>query len=125
MFIMESVRTKFFSILENQDIVNIILESTTNTARLRSLLYNLRNFPHLKENLINGHINPEYFAKYMTHDEMLPVKQQTIILEREIVDGIMKCDNCDSMKTEYTEIHTLEYTLFHVYCKSCGHASKI
>lgn len=125
---MESVYEKFNTILGDENIVNIILKNVCNTSRTRSLLYNLRKFPHLKENLLNGTISPYYFAKDMTCEEMLPqdtknIKQSTHLEDTR--DGIMKCDTCDSMKTEYSEIHTLEYTIFLVYCKNCGHTSKI
>lgn len=124
---MEKLTEKFYSLIGNYQIVEIILKNNISPSRIRSLLFNLRKFPHLVEDLSNGKVDPVYFATDMTHDEMLLVKRETTV-EKFIDDsreGIEKCNNCNSMRTECTEIHTLEYTLIRVYCKDCGYTNKI
>jgi|688.fasta_scaffold2128263_1 hypothetical protein len=124
---MDKLQVKFYNLIENSDIVEVILKKDISQSRMRSLLFNLRKFPHLVEDLLNGKLDPGYFAKDMTHDEMLLVKRESVTEKfiDDTRDGIEKCNNCNSMRTECTEIHTLEYTLIRVYCKDCGHTNKI
>ncbi len=119
-------RDKLYEILLDEELTDIIVKNVKTSSRMRTLLYNLRRSNTLKEGLLSGVISPEYFAKDMTHEEMMPRSQeQKIIPINDDRDGLVKCSRCDSMKTEYTEIHSLEYTTFLVYCKSCNHTSKI
>ncbi len=119
-------RDKLYEILLDEELTDMIVKNVKTSSRMRTLLYNLRRSNTLKEGLLNGNISPEYFAKDMTHEEMMPRKQeQKIVPINDDRDGLVKCSRCDSMKTEYTEIHSLEYTTFLVYCKSCNHTSKI
>lgn len=119
-------KEKLYEILRDYDLAARILEHVKTDARMRTLLYNLRRSAHLKEGLLSGSINPEYFAKDMPHSEMMPQKEEKetsmVVDDR---DGLVKCSQCGSMKTEYTEVHSLEFTSFLVYCKCCGHTSKI
>ncbi len=121
-------REKLFEILQNEEITDRIFQNVKTCSRMRTLLFNLRRSIPLKEGLLNGTISPEYFAKDMTHQEMMPhhyKQDQPKVMQIDDRDGIMKCTKCESMKTEYTELHSLEYTSFLVYCKNCGHTSKI
>lgn len=119
-------RQKLYEILLDEELTDSIIKNVKTDSRMRTLLYNLRRSEVLKEGLLNGTISPEYFAKDMTYEEMMPRhKEEKTLLVNDDRDGLLKCTRCDSMKTEYTEIHSLEYTTFLVYCKSCNHTSKI
>lgn len=121
-------KEKLYEILQDEELTDRIFQNVKTPARMRTLIFNLRRSTFLKEGLLNGSISPEYFAKDMTHKEMMPdnykeEKPMTISLDDR--DGIVKCVKCESMKTEYTELHSLEHTSFLVYCKNCGYTSKI
>lgn len=119
-------RDKLYEILQDEELTDIIVKNVKTSSRMRTLLYNIRRSNTLKQGLLNRTISPEYFAKDMTYEEMMPRNQeQKIVSISDDRDGLIKCNICGSMKTEYTEIHSLEYTSFLVYCKSCKHTSKI
>lgn len=124
---MDKVRSKLQEILNNEDLVKIIVSNIIDSSRARTLVYNLRKFPHLKETLVDGTLDPEYFAKSMTHSEMSPYKieEQKNYHHVDDSEGLVKCESCNSRKTDYTEIHTLECTFFRIYCRNCNHISKI
>jgi hypothetical protein len=124
---MNKLQAAFEVLIGDVEIAQTIIENSPSLSRTRSLLFNLRKFPHLKQNLLGKTLDPEYFARDMTHEDMLPVKREKT--QEKFIDdsreGIEKCNNCNSMRTECTEIHTLEYTAIRVYCKDCGHTNKI
>lgn len=124
---MDKIRHKFLSCINDEKITDRIIETGVHPSRIRSLLYNLRKFPHLREDLVSGKLSPEYFAKEMQPTEMLPYvySGETERVIKDERDGLIKCESCSSMKTEYTEIHSLEYTSILVYCKDCGNTNKL
>lgn len=116
---------KIFELVGDESISKIIFENSTKN-RLRSLIYNLKKFPHLKEQLRSKDLDPVYFSKHMDHTEMLPKdenKKEDYKLS--ISDGMMKCENCNSMKTNCSEMHNIEFTVVFVNCYECGHTSRL
>lgn len=119
-------REKLIEILRDEPVVEEIANNIQTLSRLRTILFNLRHYPHLSQQLKSRQIDPIYFASDMSHEEMLPGYSSIAQKEQHIEepDGLFKCDNCDSMKTSYTEVHTLECTIYRIYCKDCGHTDK-
>lgn len=122
---MSKIYQAFKKEIQNENILKIITSNIDSNSRARMLLSNLKRDYVLKNKLLNGDIDPFYFATKITHEEIQPQKIIQTIDSTERQDGLIRCEECDSYKTEYHEIHKLENSITHVFCHNCNHRFKI
>ncbi len=105
---------------------------------LRTILYNLKNNPDLKNKILNKEIKAHKLA-YMTHQEMQPKRWEQLIADKKIKDenryrpkleastDNFTCWKCKSKKCSYYQLQTRSadepMTTF-VTCLECGNRWK-
>ncbi len=130
---MQKAYNSFLKELNNETLVMGIVSNLPSPSRARTLLFNIKNFPEFKQNILNEKYSIEYLCKYMPSSEMT-CKQKEEDFNKELIfkpdisqieDGIIKCENCDSMKTEYEQYHKLENSIIYCHCHACNWRWKI
>lgn len=122
---MSKIYHAFKKEIQNESILKIITSNIDSSSRARMLLSNLKRDKNLKNKLLNGDIDPFYFATKITHEEIQPTKLSIALEIDDRQDGLIRCEECESYKTEYHEVHNLESSITHVFCHTCKHRFKI
>lgn len=121
--------TAFNKVIKNQEVLVKIVDNVKSTSKAVSLMYNLKKYKHLVGLLETGRLDPVFFATKMTADEMSGQKIKNIepnkLVSNELPDGLFKCQECKSMKTEHYEVHNIETTVTYITCLFCGIKWKI
>ena len=85
-------------------------------SKLKTIKYNLDNFPHIKKQINDKQIKPQEIP-FMIHQELAPEKWNALIEakrkrdqnnynEEDVEDGDFKCGKCGSRKCKWYQMQT-------------------